>query len=47
MNDEHVLAFIKAIDGTHVHTIGVFALDAVVVDRVGHDDEMESFRRKL
>src|SRR5262245_11115790 len=34
--DEHVLAFIKAIDGTDLHTIGELTLDAVLVNDVGH-----------
>jgi hypothetical protein len=37
MNDEHVLALIKAIDGTDLDAVGVFAHDAFVVDDVGHD----------
>jgi hypothetical protein len=36
VNDEHVLAFIKAIDRADLDTIGVFALDALLVDDVGH-----------
>ena len=36
MDDEHVLAFIEAIDGTHFHAVGIFALDAVFGDDVGH-----------
>ena len=36
MNDQHVVAFIKAIDRTHFHAIHIFAFDAVVVDDVGH-----------
>jgi hypothetical protein len=36
MNDEHVLAFIEAVDRTDFDAVGVFALDAVVVDDVGH-----------
>ena len=36
MDDEHIFAFIEAIDGTDFHAIGVFALDAVFVDDVSH-----------
>src|SRR3990167_3447545 len=36
VDDQHVRAFDEAVDGTHVHTIGVFALDAVFGNDVGH-----------
>ncbi len=36
MNDEHILADIEAVDGTHLDAIHVFAFDAVVGDDVGH-----------
>src|SRR5665647_2905725 len=36
VNNEHVLAFIEAIDGADLHAIGVFALYAFFVDDVGH-----------
>ena len=36
VNDEHVLAFVEAIDRTHFHAIGVFAADAIVGHDVGH-----------
>jgi hypothetical protein len=36
MDDEHVLAFIETVDRAHLDTIGVLALDAFVVDDVGH-----------
>jgi len=36
VNDEHVLAFIETIDGAYLDAIGVFALDAFVVDNIGH-----------
>ena len=35
VNDEHVLAFIKAVDRAYLDTVGVLALDAVVSDDVG------------
>jgi len=36
MNDEHVLAFVEAVDGAHLDAVSVFAADTVVVDDVGH-----------
>jgi hypothetical protein len=36
VNDEHVLALVKTIDRTDFDAIHVFALDALVVDNVGH-----------
>jgi GH15 family glucan-1,4-alpha-glucosidase len=36
VDDEHVLAFIEAIDRADLDAIGVFALYAVFVDDVGH-----------
>src|SRR5665811_2567394 len=36
VNDEHVFAFVEAIDRTHLHAVHVFALDAVVGDDIGH-----------
>src|SRR6185312_9032178 len=36
MNDEHVLAFIEAVHRTDFDAIHVLALDAVVVDDIGH-----------
>ena len=35
MDDEHVLAFVEAVHGTHLDAVHVFALDAFVVDDVG------------
>jgi hypothetical protein len=37
MDDEHVLAFVEAVDRTHFHAVHVLALDALVVDDVGHN----------
>src|SRR5215218_3993623 len=37
MDDEHVLAFIEAVDRADLHTIHGLALDAVFSDDVGHD----------
>ena len=36
MDDEHVLAFIEAIDRTDLDAVGVFAFDTGVGDDVGH-----------
>jgi hypothetical protein len=37
MDDEHVLAFVEAVHGAHFNAVGVFALDAILCDDVGHD----------
>ena len=42
VDDEHILAFIEAVDGTDLDAICVFALDALFIDDVGHS----SFRIK-
>ena len=36
VDDEHVLAFIEAVDGTNLDAVHVLALNAVVRDDVGH-----------
>ena len=36
MNDEHVLAFIEAVDGANLDAVHVFALNAIVRDDIGH-----------
>jgi hypothetical protein len=36
MDDEHVLAFVKAVDGADLDAVGVFAGDAVIGDDIGH-----------
>jgi hypothetical protein len=36
VDDEHILAFIETIDRAHLDTIGVLALDALIVDDVSH-----------
>jgi hypothetical protein len=36
MDDQHVVAFVEAIDRTDFHAIHVFALDAIVGDDIGH-----------
>jgi hypothetical protein len=38
MNDEHVLAFVEAVDRADLDTVGVFALYALLVDDVGHSN---------
>src|SRR5499426_1492786 len=44
MDDEHVLAFVEAVDRTHFHAVHVLAADAIVVDDVGH---LNNFLRGL
>ena len=36
MDDEHVVAFVEAVHGTHFHAVHVLALDAVFGDDVSH-----------
>jgi len=36
MNDEHVLAFIEAIDRTHLDAVHIFAFDAIIDDYMRH-----------
>jgi hypothetical protein len=36
MDDEHVLAFIEAVDGANLDAVHVFALNAIVGDDIGH-----------
>ena len=36
VNDEHILAFIEAIDRANFDAVHVFALDAIFGDDVGH-----------
>src|SRR5262245_58404762 len=36
VNDEHVFAFVEAVDRTDLHAIGELTLDAVFIDDVGH-----------
>lgn len=36
MDDEHVVAFIKAVHRTHFNAVHVLALDAVLNDDIGH-----------
>jgi hypothetical protein len=35
MDDEHVLTLVETIDGTDLHAVHQFALDATLVDDVG------------
>src|SRR6516162_858113 len=36
VDDQHVLALVKTIDGANLDAVHVFAFDAIVVDDVGH-----------
>src|SRR5262249_12714153 len=36
VNDEHVFAFVEAVDRTNLYAIGELTLDAVLIDDVGH-----------
>ena len=36
MNDEHILAFIEAIDRANFNAVGIFAFNAGIVDDVSH-----------
>jgi hypothetical protein len=36
VDDQHIGAFAEAIDGAYIHTIGVFAFDAIFGNDVGH-----------
>jgi hypothetical protein len=36
MDDQHVLAFVEAVDRTHLDAVHVLASDAVVGDDIGH-----------
>jgi hypothetical protein len=36
MNDEHILAFVKAINRTNLDAIHVLAFDTVFIDHIGH-----------
>ena len=40
VNDEHVLAFIEAVDRANLHTVHVFTLNAGVDDDIGHRAQM-------
>jgi hypothetical protein len=43
MNDEHVLAFVEAVHRAYFHAIHVLALDATLVDDVGHGADCSWF----
>src|SRR5262249_32056536 len=36
MNDQHVLALVETIHGANLDAVHVFALDAIIVDDIGH-----------
>ena len=42
MNDEHVLAFVKAIDRADLDAVHVFALDTTFDDDVGHFQALQA-----
>jgi hypothetical protein len=37
MDNQHVFALVEAIYGANFHAVGIFALDAILCDDVGHD----------
>ena len=47
VDDEHVLAFVEAVDGTDLDAVHEFAADAVVVDDVGQGSESREVGEKL
>jgi hypothetical protein len=38
MNNENILTFIKTIYRTNLHTIGVFAVNTLIVNHVSHGE---------
>jgi hypothetical protein len=40
MDDQHVRAFIEAVDRTNFHAVHIFALDAIFRDDVGHGSSL-------
>jgi hypothetical protein len=44
VDDEHVFAFVEAIYGTDIDTVGVLALDALVVYSVGHGERLKAVK---
>jgi hypothetical protein len=40
MDDQHILALVKAVHGADFDAVHVFAFDAIVVDDVGHLDTL-------
>ncbi|GGA35162.1 hypothetical protein GCM10011499_00560 [Pelagibacterium lentulum] len=36
MDDEHVFAFVEAVDRTDLNAVGIFAFDAIISNDVGH-----------
>jgi hypothetical protein len=48
VNDEHVLAFIEAVDRANLDAVHEFALDAVFIDNIGHfQNQPFAFLRSL
>jgi hypothetical protein len=46
MDNEHVLAFVEAVDRTHFNAVHVFALDAIIGDDISHRVWLQPFGRK-
>jgi hypothetical protein len=44
VDDEHILALVEAVHGTHLDAVHVFALDAFVVDDVGQLNALSADR---
>ena len=42
VDDEHILAFVEAVDGTDLDAIEIFAPDAIVGDDISHLSSMSS-----
>ena len=40
VDDEHILAFVKAVDGTDLDAVSVFAFNASVIDDVSHSSKL-------
>jgi hypothetical protein len=36
LDDEHVLAFVEAVNGTYLHAVHVFTFNIAFIDDVGH-----------
>jgi hypothetical protein len=37
INDKKIWTFVETINGTYFNTVGVFALDAILGDHIGHN----------
>jgi hypothetical protein len=47
MDDQHVFALVKAINGANFDAVHVFAFDAIVVDEIGHLDTLNGLFEAL